>query len=61
MNCSRCNGYGAIGKKTCSSCGGSGRRPGTDSLNPLNFCHTCHGAKTVPVMCPDCRGTGKTV
>jgi len=57
-------------KETCSTCGGSGAKPGTSPVT----CSTCNGKGKIVQMsrtmfgtmqnvqtCPNCRGTGKVV
>lgn len=64
--CSKCNGKGGKGEKTCSTCHGNGTV--TAQQNTLfgafmtrTTCPDCNGkGKSYDTICTNCRGTGKT-
>lgn len=51
-SCTKCNGKGGFGEKTCRTCGGQGR--------VLEQQQTIFGYMQTQKVCPDCRGTGKS-
>ena len=65
-NCSECDGQGGHGKKTCSTCHGSGvvtteQRTMFGSFMSRTTCPNCNGeGVTFDRTCTKCRGTGKT-
>jgi len=64
--CERCSGDGAepgTEKKTCGTCGGSGKLRVQQAIFSIQqTCHTCRGAgKIIEKPCRNCRGNGQVV
>lgn len=59
--CPTCHGEGGKGRRTCSACGGAGRRPLRQfGLNALVQCEECGGSgATYAEECDTCGGTGR--
>jgi molecular chaperone DnaJ len=59
--CPTCKGEGGKGRRTCSACGGAGRRPLRQfGLNALVQCEECGGSGAVYAEeCDTCAGTGR--
>ena len=65
-SCTKCDGVGGFGEKTCKTCNGSGEikkvhRTILGNMVNVTTCTTCSGAgKSYDKTCSDCRGQGRT-
>ena len=60
VKCSACSGTGGTGRKTCPTCGGTGRiQQGGGFFSITKTCPSCHGTGSIlEKPCATCRGTG---
>ncbi len=60
VKCSACNGVGGSGKRTCPTCGGTGRiQRGSGLFSIAQTCPSCHGSGFIfDAPCATCHGKG---